>query len=65
MITINGTSVSFDKPTTVGAYLDARQYRRSLIAVELNNDILPKSRYDETILKDGDILEVVSFVGGG
>ncbi|MDD6616694.1 MAG: sulfur carrier protein ThiS [Lachnospiraceae bacterium] len=65
MITINGTSVSFDEPMTVGTYLDAHQYRRSLIAVELNYEILPKSRYDETILKDGDILEVVSFVGGG
>ena len=31
----------------------------------MNGDILPKYRYSDTMLKDGDRLEVVSFVGGG
>ena len=35
------------------------------IAVELNGDILPKYEYSDTMLKDGDRLEVVTFVGGG
>ena len=35
------------------------------IAVELNGDILPKYSYSDTMLKDGDRLEVVTFVGGG
>lgn len=35
------------------------------VAVELNEEIVPKSRYGETILKDGDSVEVVRFVGGG
>ena len=35
------------------------------IAVELNGDILPKYQYSETMLKDGDSMEVVTFVGGG
>ncbi len=35
------------------------------VAVEYNREILPKARYDETVLKDGDDLEVVQFVGGG
>jgi len=35
------------------------------IAVELNEEIVSKSDYDKTTLKDGDVLEVVSFVGGG
>ena len=65
MITINGIPVTFEQSMTVGVYLDTHQYRRNQIAVELNYEILPKSRYDEIILKDGDILEVVSFVGGG
>ena len=34
-------------------------------AVERNGDIVPKAQYDETVLKDGDSVEVVSFVGGG
>ena len=35
------------------------------IAVELNEEIVSKADYDSTTLKEGDVLEVVSFVGGG
>lgn len=65
MITVNGVSTPLLCPLTVGEYLDDHQYKRTRIAVELNHEILPKSKYDETTLQDGDVLEVVSFVGGG
>lgn len=35
------------------------------VAVELNEEIVPKAKYGETVLKDGDKVEVVRFVGGG
>jgi thiamine biosynthesis protein ThiS len=35
------------------------------VAVELNRDIVPRDRWQETLLKDGDRLEIVHFVGGG
>ena len=35
------------------------------IAIELNREIVPKSKHAETSLNDGDRLEVVQFVGGG
>ena len=35
------------------------------VAVELNEEIVPKAKYDETVLKDGDHVEVARFVGGG
>ena len=35
------------------------------VAVERNGEILPKRLFAETLLEDGDSLEVVSFVGGG
>ena len=35
------------------------------VAVEINEEIVPKAKYDETILKDEDTVEVVRFVGGG
>lgn len=35
------------------------------VAVELNEEIVPKGKYDQTVLKDGDHVEVVRFVGGG
>ena len=35
------------------------------VAVERNGEIVPRGRYGDTVLADGDSLEVVSFVGGG
>ncbi len=35
------------------------------IAVERNKEIVPKSGYDTVILQDGDILEIITFIGGG
>ncbi|MBK9707813.1 MAG: sulfur carrier protein ThiS [Acidobacteria bacterium] len=35
------------------------------LAIELNLDILPKSAWGETLLKPGDKVEMVHFVGGG
>ncbi|MGN0293629.1 MAG: sulfur carrier protein ThiS [Lachnospiraceae bacterium] len=65
MITVNGKELTPEQPVTVAEYLEANQYQVNRIAVELNYEILPKSSYASTVLKDGDILEIVSFVGGG
>lgn len=65
MITVNGKAVSLEKPITVAEYLAQNQYRIERIAVEMNGEILPKKNYAAVTLKDGDKLEVVSFVGGG
>ena len=35
------------------------------VAIELNHDILPRTQWAETILREGDKLEIVHFVGGG
>lgn len=46
-------------------YLEREGYNLSRIAIEYNGDILPKSRYGEVCLADGDKIEIVAFVGGG
>ena len=48
-----------------GYELEQEGYQMGRIAVECNGEIVPKAVYGEKILKDGDVLEVVSFVGGG
>lgn len=65
MITVNGQNMQFDRSLTVSEYLEQNQYQINRIAIEMNGDILPKSQYASVILKDGDTLEIVSFVGGG
>ena len=64
MVKVNGTELDISGKT-VAEYLATTNYNPSRIAVERNGDIVFKSKYDETVLIDGDTLEVVSFVGGG
>lgn len=65
MIIVNGKEINLTEDTTVAEYLEQNQYQVKRIAVELNGDILPKYSYSDTMLKGGDRLEVVTFVGGG
>lgn len=64
MIKINGTLLNIPT-TTLAEYLKTTTYNPRLIAVELNGEIVPKTKYEETRLNDGDVVEIVSFVGGG
>jgi len=38
---------------------------KTKIAVELNREIVPKSGYATVILQGGDVLEIITFIGGG
>ena len=64
MIKINGNEVTA-AGISLAEYLETTAYDPKRIAVEKNGQIVPKAQYAETILKDGDCIEIVSFVGGG
>lgn len=64
MLTINGQSVDA-AGKTVAEYLAEVGFNTVRIAVERNEEIVPKAKYAETLLADGDVVEVVNFVGGG
>ncbi len=64
MVTINGKGLDI-AGRTLAEYLESAGYDPKRIAVERNGDIVPKARYGETVLEDGDSVEVVRFVGGG
>ena len=65
MITVNGKQIQLTSEMSVADYLEQNNYQINRIAVEMNEEILPKYSYSETMLKDGDRLEVETFVGGG
>ena len=64
MVKINGEELNI-AGKTVAEYLLTTSYDHKRIAVERNGEIIPKARYAETVLSDGDSIEIVSFVGGG
>ena len=64
MVKVNGEPKDI-AGKTVAEYLAATDYDIKRIAAELNGDILPKAAYADTLLSEGDSIEIVSFVGGG
>ena len=64
MITLNGKQES-ENFATVTELLEKRGYRREIIVVEINGVIIKKEDYDNTAINDGDIIEIVHFMGGG
>ena len=64
MVRINGEEKRV-AGKTIAEYLATTKYDPKRIAVERNGDIVPKTQYSETVLQEGDCVEVVSFVGGG
>ena len=64
MVKINGELLSADGKT-VSEILADMETSAQRVAVELNEEIVPKAAYGSTVLKDGDKVEVVRFVGGG
>jgi sulfur carrier protein len=64
-ITLNGDPFPLPADTPLTALLDRLNMRRGRVAVEINRRIVPKAQYDATIVRAGDHVEIVNFVGGG
>ena len=65
MVRINGKVAPDAVSLSVLEYLKQSSYKLQHVVVELNEEILPKEAYGKTILNDGDVLEILSFMGGG
>ena len=64
-ITLNGDRLDVPGPVSVTALLESLSIDARRVAVEHNLAILKRAAFDQTIVKDGDNVEVVNFVGGG
>ncbi|MBU6298143.1 MAG: sulfur carrier protein ThiS [Alphaproteobacteria bacterium] len=64
-VTINGETRHLGGPVSVTVLLTGMGLNPAKIAVERNHEIVPRSQYDETLVGDGDKLEIVQFIGGG
>jgi len=64
-IWVNGTMKEFADRLTVTGLLKQLAVQSEQAAVELNLAVLERTDYAKTVLKDGDKLEIIRFVGGG
>ena len=65
MLTINGQNAQDFVGKNLVEYLATQGYEVTRLAVERNGEIVPKAQYAQTVLQDGDTIEIVRFVGGG
>jgi sulfur carrier protein len=65
ILIINGNSTEVKEGLTVEGLLKELDIEPGRVAVEVNVNIIKKVNYKECLLKDGDSVEIVNFVGGG
>jgi sulfur carrier protein len=64
-VMVNGQPRRFEGPLAILAMLQRLELKGRKIAVERNGEIVPKSRHADTLVENGDRLEIVVAVGGG
>ncbi|MCS6318330.1 MAG: sulfur carrier protein ThiS [Nitrospira sp.] len=64
-IQVNGESRGVGDGQTVAALLHELEIRADRVAVELNLEILDRNEYETRGLREGDRVEILSFIGGG
>ena len=64
-ITLNGETTDIPDSLNVTQLIEHLQLGQRRVAVEINREIVPKSRHTETLVCDGDIVEMVTAIGGG
>lgn len=65
MIRLNGEAREVPEGATVIGLLQVLGMRQELCAVERNGEVVPRAEHGQTVLSEGDAIEVVTFVGGG
>ena len=65
ILTINGKQELIEKSLTLNELIGAKQLCPEKIVVEHNFSIISKEDWPKILLKDQDMIEIISFVGGG
>jgi sulfur carrier protein len=64
-ITLNGEPYELQEALTLAALLQRLEIDPRRVAVEHNLTVVKRARYEDTVVTDGDRVEIVNFVGGG
>ncbi|MAV18559.1 MAG: sulfur carrier protein ThiS [Candidatus Micropelagos sp.] len=64
-IVLNGEEINIADSLSILGLIDLYELPASKVAVERNLEIVPKSAYVTTMLKENDTVEIVHFIGGG
>ncbi len=62
---VNGKEIPLNTPCTIAQYLNQEGFRTERVAVERNGEIISHDHLNEITLCDNDILEIITYMGGG
>lgn len=65
LVTLNGQQRPLDRDTSVAGLLHDLSLDPIRVAVEVNQELVTRARFTDTLLREGDRIEIVTFVGGG
>ena len=64
-VSLHGKPHTLDEGITVAEMLSSLDLQPIRVAVEINEDIVPRKSFGDTRIREGDRIEIVTFVGGG
>ena len=64
-ITVNGNISKLEAPTSINEFLVIKDFEGRSVAVAINSIVIRRTSFDNTIINDGDVVEIVRPVGGG
>lgn len=62
---VNGEKISLEVNTALDVFLDTLKLGETRVAVEVNQEIIPKSQYGHYTIQSHDKIEIVTAIGGG
>lgn len=65
LLQVNGKEARLDAGLNLDQLIAFYKLKKDMVVVEVNRAVPPKEAYASTVLKDGDVVEIVKFLGGG
>lgn len=65
LIVINGDEKFIPKDISILELLNTYKINKDRVVIELNKNIISKNDFEKTVLRNKDLVEIVTFVGGG
>lgn len=62
---VNGQEAQLEEGMSLDRLIAFYRLKKDMVVVELNRAVPPKETYGTTFLKEGDVVEIVKFLGGG
>lgn len=65
MITVNGDPLEHVPGMTISQILEKRNFKFRLLIIKVNGELIERDKYDEVVVPDGAVVDVIHLMSGG